>query len=217
MVTLQLSQIDVSPGQRVVLQDVDWQQFEDILEELGEHRGSRVAYSRRTLEIMSPLPEHEVAKELVSDLVKILLEELEIDCESFGSTTFKRQDMEYGIEPDACFYIANHRQMIGRRKIDLTVDPPPDLAIEIDVTSKTQLAAYEVLGVPELWRFENRRLRIDVLSSGKYVQSSISLTFPNLPIIDKVNEFVEQAGVGRSPALRAFRQWVKAVRGQNDA
>lgn len=217
MVMLQLSQIDVSPGQRVVLQNVDWQQFEDILEELGEHRGSRVAYSRRTLEIMNPLPEHEVAKELVGDLVKILLEELEIDCESFGSTTFKRQDMEFGIEPDACFYIVNHRQMIGRSQIDLTIDPP-DLAIEIDVTSKTQLAAYEALGVPGLWRLENRTLRVDILKSGKYVQSSISPTFPNLRIIEKVNDFVEQAGsVGRSPALRAFRQWAKAVRNQNDA
>ena len=188
MVTLQLSQIDVPPGQRVVLQDVHWQQFEDILEELGEHRGSRIAYSSRTLEIMSPLPEHEVTKELVSDLVKILLEELEIDCESFGSTTFKRQDMESGIEPDACFYISNHQQMIGRSKIDLTVDPAPDLAIEIDVTSKTQLDAYEALGVPELWRFENHRLRIDILKHGNYFQSSRSSTFPKLPIIEKVTE-----------------------------
>lgn len=218
MVTLQLSQIDVPPGQRVVLQNVHWQQFEEILEELGEHRGSRIVYSKRTLEIMSPLPEHEVTKELVSDLVKILLEELEIDCESFGSTAFKRQDMEYGIEPDACFYISNHQQMIGRSKIDLTVDPAPDLAIEIDVTSKTQLDAYEALGVLELWRFENRRLRIDILKRGKYLQSSKSLRFPNLPIIEKVTEFVEQARfVGRSRALRAFRQWARAVKDQNGA
>ncbi|OKH23678.1 Uma2 family endonuclease [Chroogloeocystis siderophila] len=216
MVMLQLSQIDVSPGQRIVLQNVNWQQFEEILEELGEHRGSRVAYSQGTLEIMTPLPEHEVTKGIIGDLVKILLEELEIDCESFGSTTFKRQDMERGVEPDESFYIANHAQMIGRSRIDLTADPPPDLVIEIDVTSKTQMDAYKALKVPELWRFENRQLRIDLLQNNQYIESSISPTFPELPIIKIITEFVEQArSTGRSPALKAFRQWIRQWRAQN--
>ncbi|MES1021621.1 Uma2 family endonuclease [Gloeocapsa sp. BRSZ] len=213
MVTLQLSQIDISPGQRIVLRNVSWQQFENIVEELGEHRGSRVAYSQGTLEIMSPLPEHEVTKGLVGDLVKILLEELEIDCESFGSTTFKRQDRERGVEPDESFYIANYAQMIGRSSIDLTVDPPPDLVIEIDITSKTQLEAYKALKVPELWRFENRQLRIDVLQNDQYIESFISPTFPELPIMTLITEFVEQARLmGRSRALKAFRQWIQQWR-----
>ena len=83
------------------------------------------------------MPEHEKAKVIIGDLLKILLDELEIDWEPFGSTTFKRQDMMAGIEPDDCFYIQNAARMIGRESLDLTVDPPPDLAIEIDVTSKT--------------------------------------------------------------------------------
>jgi Uma2 family endonuclease len=210
MVTLQLKQITVPPGGRIVLHNVSWQQFEEILEELGEHRSSRIAYSRGTLEIMTPLPEHEVAKVLIGDLVKILLEELEIDCESFGSTTFKRRDSERGIEPDDSFYIQNHKQMIGKDRIDLTIDPPPDLAIEIDLTTKTQLDGYEALGVPELWRFENRKLRIDILRNGKYVQSSDSPTFPDWSIVEIVTEYVELArSIGRSPALRAFRQLVR--------
>jgi Uma2 family endonuclease len=210
MVTLRLKQITVPPGGRIVLHDVSWQQFEEILEELGEHRSSRIAYNRGTLEIMTPLPEHEVAKVLIGDLVKILLEELEIDCESFGSTTFKRRDTERGIEPDDSFYLQNHIQMIGKDRIDLTIDPPPDLAIEIALTSKTQLEGYEALGVPELWRFENRKLRIDVLRNGKYVRSSESPTFPNWSIIEIITEYVELArSIGRSPALRAFRQWVR--------
>jgi len=216
MVMLQLSQIDVSPGQRIVLRNVNWQQFEDILAELGDHRSSRIAYSQGTLEIMTLLPEHEVTKGLVGDIVKILLEELEIDCESFGSTTFKRQDMERGVEPDDSFYIANHARMIGRSKVDLSIDPPPNLAIEIDLTSKTQLDAYQALKVPELWLFENRQLRIYLLQNDQYIQSSSSLTFPGLPIIETVTEVVEQArSVGRSPALRAFRQWIRQWRGQN--
>ncbi len=211
MVTLQLKQIQVTQGQRVILKEISWQQFEAILQELGEHRNSRITYSRGILEIMTPLPAHEVIKGIIGDLVKILLEELEIDCESFGSSTFKRQDIERGIEPDESFYIQNHRQMIGRDRLDLTVDPPPDLVIEIDLTSKTQLDVYQALGVREIWVFENSYLRIYILYKEKYIQSKTSPTFPNLPIIEAINHCVEQArSVGRSPALRAFRQWVKA-------
>ncbi|MEH2307489.1 Uma2 family endonuclease [Nostoc sp.] len=210
MVTLQLQQLSVPPGHRVILHDVSWQEFEAILEELGNHRASRLAYSQGTLEMRMPLPKHEKAKVIIGDLVKILLEELEIDCETFGSTTFKREDMAFGVEPDDCFYIQNHAQMIGKERIDLTVDPPPDLAIEVDVTSKTQLDAYEALGVPELWRYENSKLQINILQDGKYIESEISSIFPNLPIVEVIPRFVEQSRTGgRSPTLRVFRQWVK--------
>ncbi len=155
MVTLQLKQLSVPLGQRIILTDVNWSKFEEILQELGEKRVTRVAYSQHKLEIRMPLPEHEFDKEIIGDMVKILLEELEVDRECYGSTTFKRKDMEAGIEPDNCFYIQNYRLMIGKRRLDLTVDPPPDLAIEVDVTSKTQLSAYEALGVPELSHCES--------------------------------------------------------------
>jgi Uma2 family endonuclease len=142
--------------------------------------------------------------------VKILLEELHLDCECFGSTTFKRQDMAQGIEPDDSFYIQNHASMIGKERIDLTIDPPPDLAIEVDVTSRTQLSAYEALGVPELWRYENHRLQISVLQDRKYVASDFSPTFPKLPIVEIISQYVEQSRtLGRSSALRGFRQWVR--------
>jgi len=210
MVTLQLRQLSVPPGHRVILHDVNWQEFEAILEELGNHRATRLAYSHGTLEMRMPLPKHEKAKVIIGDLVKIMLEELEIDCETFGSTTFKREDMAVGVEPDDSFYIQNHAQMIGKDRIDLTVDPPPDLAIEVDVTSKTQLDAYEALGVPELWRYEDGKLQINILQNSKYIKSEISSTFPNLPIVEVIPLFVKQSRtLGRSPTLRAFRQWVR--------
>ncbi|MBD2724954.1 Uma2 family endonuclease [Nostoc sp. FACHB-892] len=210
MVTLQLRQLSVPPGHRVIVHDVKWQEFEAILEELGEHRTSRLAYSHGTLEMRMPLPKHEKAKVIIGDLVKILLEELEINCETFGSTTFKREDMAFGVEPDDSFYIQNHAQMIGKERIDLTIDPPPDLAIEVDVTSKTQLDAYEALQVPELWRYEDGKLQINILQDGKYIESKISSTFPNLFIIEVIPRFVEQSQtLGRSPTLRAFRQWIR--------
>ncbi|MFN6479106.1 Uma2 family endonuclease [Nostoc sp. DedQUE07] len=210
MVTLQLRQLSVPPGHRVILHDVSWQEFEAILEELGDHRTTRLAYSQGTLEMRMPLPKHEKAKIIIGDLVKILLEELEIDCETFGSTTFKREDMAFGVEPDDSFYIQNHAQMIGKERIDLRVDPPPDLAIEVDVTSKTQLDAYEALRFPELWRYENGKLQINILQDGKYIESEISSIFPNLPTVEEIPWFVEQSRtLGRSPTLRAFRQWVR--------
>jgi Uma2 family endonuclease len=210
MVTLQLRQLSVPPGHRVILHDVSWQEFEAILEELGDHRAARLAYSHGTLEMRMPLPKHEKAKVIIGDLVKIMLEELEVDCETFGSTTFKREDMAVGVEPDDSFYIQNHAQMIGKERIDLKVDPPPDLAIEVDVTSKTQLDTYEALRVPELWRYENGKLQINILEDGKYIESEISPTFPNLHIDQTIPRFVEQSRtLGRSPTLRAFRQWVR--------
>ena len=210
MVTIQLRQLSVPPGHRIILHNISWQEFEEILTELGENRASRLAYYQGNLEIKMPLPKHEVAKVIIGDLVKIILEELEIDCECFGSTTFKRQDMNSGIEPDDSFYIKNHVQMIGKEKIDLNIDPPPDLVIEIDVTSKTQLDAYLALAVPEVWRYENDKLQINIWQDGKYIESKVSPNFPDLQIAEIIPQFVEESRIlGRSPTLRKFRQWVK--------
>lgn len=210
MVILQLRQLDIPLGQRLLLHDVSWSEFEAILAELGDRRAARLAYSQGLLEIRMPLPEHEVNKELIGDMVKILLEELEIDCECFGSTTFKRESKKSGVEPDQCFYIQNHQVMRGKRRLDLTVDPPPDLAIEIDVTSKTQLDAYEALQVPELWRCENNKLRINVLQDGKYVDVPSSGIFPEWPIVELIGEsLADSITLGRSPTLRAFRDRVR--------
>ncbi|MEM1254221.1 MAG: Uma2 family endonuclease [Cyanobacteria bacterium P01_H01_bin.21] len=212
VVTLQLRQLDVPPGQRLLVRNLDWPEFENILTELGEHRASRIAYSQGILEIRMPTPEHEVDKELIGDIVKTLLDELEIDCECFGSTTFKQEAMNSGIEPDQCFYIQNHAQMRGKRRLDLSIDPPPDLAIEIDVTSKTQIDAYTSLGVPELWVYTQNQLKIYTLKSGQYESVTISPTFPKLPILDWITDvLVQSANLGRSPALRAFRKKVRQI------
>lgn len=210
MVTLHVRQIRVPPGQTVLIDDVSWEEFEAILEELGDHRGTRLAYNKGTLEIMAPLPEHEKAKVVISDLIKILLDEYDMSWESLGSTTFRREDMAAGIEPDDCFYIQHHAVMIGRDRVDLTIDPPPDLAIEIAITSQTQLRAYETLRVPEIWRYHNRTLHIYVWRDEQYVISPHSPTFPKIPILEGIMRFVEMSRTtGTTPALRAFRQWVQ--------
>lgn len=207
---LKLQQIIVKPGQQMLLQDISWQQLEDILEEMGERRAARISYSHGWLEIMVPLPEHEKDKELIGDLVKILLEILQIDFEPFGSTTLKNERMRQVVEPDTSFYIQNQAAVIGKNRIDLNIDPPPDLAIEIDITSRTRFQNYEILRVPELWRHTQQGLEILLLKEGKYIKSESSPNFPGIPIVELVNEYVQQClTIGRSQAMRNFRDWVK--------
>jgi Uma2 family endonuclease len=207
---LELQQIIVNPGQQMLLKDISWQQLEKILEEMGEKRAARISYSDGWLEIMVPLPEHEKDKEIFGELVRILLDKLEIDFEPFGSTTLKNERMRQAVEPDTSFYIQNQAAVIGKNRIDLNIDPPPDLAIEIDITSRTRFDNYEILGVPELWRYQQQGLEIFLLREGKYIKSSSSPNFPDIPIIELVNEYVQQClTIGRSQAMRNFRSWVR--------
>jgi len=207
---LDVKRINVPPGQRVLLRDVTWQEFERILAELGEHRSARIAYDRGILEIMAPLPEHEYDKEIISDLLKALLEELDNEFISLGSTTFKNQNMLQGIEPDQCFYIKNEMLIRGKKRLDLIVDPPPDLALEIDVTSRTNPSIYQALKVPELWRFEKGKLQINLLRDGCYVESQESANFPGLPLIEAIPRYLQQSATyGRNATLKAFRRWVR--------
>ncbi|MCX5984601.1 MAG: Uma2 family endonuclease [Nostocales cyanobacterium LacPavin_0920_SED1_MAG_38_18] len=207
---LELQQIIVNPGQQMLLKDISWTQLENILEEMGEKRAARISYSDGWLEIMVPLPEHEKDKEIFGELVRILLDKLEIDFEPFGSTTLKNERMRQAVEPDTSFYIQNQAAVIGKNRIDLNIDPPPDLAIEIDITSRTRFDNYEILGVPELWRYQQQGLEIFLLREGKYIKSSSSPNFPDIPIIELVNEYVQQClTIGRSQAMRNFRSWVR--------
>ena len=207
---LQLKQLDVQPGQRVLLRNVSWDEFEQILDELGDRRAARLAYYKGTLEIMVPLAGHEDGKIIISNLVEILLEELDIEFRSLGSTTLKRRDLASGVEPDACFYIQNEAAVRGRDRINLNFDPPPDLAIEIDITSKSEIKknSYEALGVTELWIYDGRSLQINLLQNQQYVATNRSQIF-SLPIVEAIPQYVTQSKVdGRNAAIKAFRSWV---------
>lgn len=198
-----VSQIMLTPGSVVTIPNITWLEFESILEELGEKRSARIAYSQETLEIMVPLPEHERPTNLISDIVKILLKSAGRRYEPFGSTTFKREGTA-GIEPDACFYILNYQRMISRRRL-LPDDPPPDLAIETDVASKTTIDAYLAIEVPEVWVYDSGRLRIYLLQDGEYVESDISPNFPGIAIAQLIPATVERAlQVGSCQALEEF-------------
>lgn len=193
----------------VSIPDLSWEEFERLLEELGERRAARIAYSHGTLEMMVPLPEHERPTELISDLVKRLLSVTGQDYEPFGSTTFKREGTA-GVEPDACFYIRHAPQMRGRRRLQ-PGDPPPDLAIETDVTSVTTLTAYEAIAVPELWVYADGNLAFYRLQGRRYVESDDSPTFPELPVKRLILDAVAQVWTAGTPAvLQAFQVALEA-------
>jgi Uma2 family endonuclease len=213
MVTsISLNRIKISAGQRIYLHDVSWEEFEQILLELGDKRATRIAYCAGELEIRMPLPEHERIKVLISNLLVVLLEELDLPWESLGSTTFKNSNMKTGIEPDDCFYLANCSAVIGKKRLDLNIDPPPDLAIEIDLTSPTQLSAYEALGVPEIWRYQQGKLAIFTLAEGHYIESSFSSLFPSLPIAAGISAILARSNeILMSEARKEFRGWVRQI------
>jgi len=205
-----LQQLTVPPGDRLLLTSLTWQDYEQILAELGEHRSTRLSYCQGTLEIMTPLFIHENTKILIGDFVKILLEELGLDYEPAGSTTLKNQKMERGVEPDESFYITNCRAIRGKTRLNLEIDPPPDLAIEIDITHPTKLDNYERLGVPELWCYNGARLAIYILQNSQYLETGQSQLFPQFNLVAQIPEMLQKSSsIGSARILKEFRLWVK--------
>lgn len=210
-VQISISQIRLLAGQRISLADIDWRSFEKILAELGEHRSARIAYHQGVLDLRMPLPEHERIKVLIGDLLKIILDELNLEWESLGSSTFKNQNMKAGIEPDDCFYIQNYAAILGKNRLDLSIDPVPDLAIEVDLTSSTQLNAYEALGVSEIWRYKDGRLAINLFQGGKYIQSATSRALPTVPAVELISLFLARSiDLPMSTVRREFRLYLRA-------
>ncbi|MBD2131106.1 Uma2 family endonuclease [Sphaerospermopsis sp. FACHB-1094] len=207
---LELNQLIVKPGHQLLIKNISWSTYKRILAELGDNRNYKIGYCQGVLEIMAPLPAHEVAKVIIGDLVKALLEEINWEFWSLGSTTFDQESMDAGVEPDDCFYIENEARVRGKDRIDLGIDPPPDLAIEVDITSRTRFNNYQALKVPELWRWNGRKLEINVLVNGKYVESTTSSIFPNLAISQVIPQYLMLSKTnGRNATMRLFRAWVR--------
>ena len=115
-----------------------------------------------------------------------------------------------GIEPDQCFYIQNEAAVRGKKRLDLTVDPPPDLALEIDITARTHPETYAALGVPELWRRVDQTIRIYQLQAGQYIEVTDSPTFPGWSLQTEIPTYVKQSRTtGRNQTMRTFRKWVR--------
>lgn len=197
--------------QKTVLHNISWETFETLLRETGEDRKSRFAYDGGTLEIMTPLLEHESYKSNFGNFIIALAEELQIEIKSAGSTTLKRQVANRGIEPDNCYYIQNESAIRGKQKLNLETNPPPDLAIEIDITSSSvnKFGIYSALRIPELWRYDGIKLKFYQLQSGQYIEGEFSQAFPIVSAND-MSGFIEQSKtMGEIALLKSFRAWVR--------
>lgn len=211
LVKIPVQTVNLSPGSHLLIENVTWEQYEALLEDLGEDRHiPRINYCNGTLELMAPLPAHERPHRIIADIVKAILDAQGRDWEDFGATTFK-QPKRAGLEPDTCFYIQNAERARTLMRMDMASDPPPDLAIEADVTSKTTLDAYAILEVPEVWIYDNGKLTIYLLDNGDYQRSTESVVFPNLPITELIPRLVVQAfAMGTSTMLRNLRQQLQS-------
>jgi Uma2 family endonuclease len=168
-------------------------------------------YDRGLLEIVSPNPEHEKTNRTINLFIEVVAEELRLDTENLGSTTFRREDLERGFEPDSSFYIQNEGRIRGKTRLDLTVDPPPDLVVEIDITSPSldKLPIYARIGVPEVWLYDGKRVAIFKLEGEDYAEASESSTLPSVSN-EVLSSFVEESKVlGRVTWLRRVRGWAR--------
>lgn len=195
----------------VVLEDVSWELYEQLLREIGD-RPIRINYDQGRLEMMSPLPEHEEVKILIHDLIKALTRELNVELKSLGSTTFRRADKAKGLEPDECYYFKNERKMRGRKRLNLKKDPPPELVVEIDITHRSvdREPIYAALGVPEIWRWDGTKLECLELASGAYRTRTKSLAFPLLAPADLTRFIRMRNRIGENAIIRKFRDWIRA-------
>ncbi len=197
---------------RVLLENISWQTYESLLKDYEEQPGFRLTYDRGKLEIMTPLAPHEGSKKLIGRFVEAATEELNVEIRSLGSLTCKREDLARGLEPDQCYYIQNERVVRELDQIDLSQDPPPDLAIEIDITSSSinRLDIYVALGVPEVWRYNGSRLTILRLEGGEYKECDRSPTLPQLPSSEVVRFLELSKTMGETSLIRLFREWVRS-------
>jgi Uma2 family endonuclease len=205
----------VVSDQRVVLRGIDWDGFETILKAIGDQPAVRLTYDRGDLELMAPSLDHEETGSLLGRMVETVTQELRIHCRAAGSTTWRKQAKERGLEADECYYIASFPQVRGKRKIiDLNVDPPPDLAIEVEISRSAldRMDIYAALRVPEVWRYDGEAAHIHVLQDdGTYAEVDTS---PSLPFLrpEEIVHWLRQAETieDHSEWGRRLSEWVRA-------
>ncbi len=197
--------------QRFCLQGVSWETYED-LRAAPENYRVRMTFDRGDLEMMSPSQLHEQFGYLIGRLIDVWTEELNTDIKSCRTMTFRREDLQRGFEPDNCYYVGHERVVRTKGELDFAIDPPPDLAIEVEITSPVidKMSLYAAFGVPELWRFGGETLQVYELSTaGQYVPRDASICFPQLPVAQLVKVLRQVNTMSETALVRSFRDWVR--------
>ncbi len=214
MVAILEQEPPILSSQRILLEGVSWATYQALLAELGDHRSARLAYAHGTLEITMPSDLHETRTKLLERMIEALTEELDLPIKGFRSTTLNREDLSQGAEPDSCYYIQNAGRIQGR-SLDLERDPPPDLILEVDISSpsKKRMAIYSQIGTPEIWRYVKGGVKIYGLEEGSYVIQETSPSF-SFVSAERINSFLADADAQDDNALvRAWRKWIRQVIG----
>ncbi len=196
---------------RVLLQGVAWETYR-VLRESPANYCVRMTYDRGEMEIMSPSKSHERYAYLIGRLIDVWTEELSIDIQSCRTMTCRREDLDRGLEPDNCYYVRHERRMRRKTELDLSIDPPPDLAVEVEVSRPAidKLPIYAAFGVPELWRFEGRSILVFELdAAGRYEPREESVCFPRFPVAQAVKVLQKVHAASETALVRSFRQWVR--------
>ena len=202
--------------QSSIIYNVSWEEYEELLGKYWGKQFPRFNYNDEVLEIVMPNSvSHEEEKYLLTKLVDLIAEELEISLRNFGSATFKRKDLKKGVEPDSCFYIQSVTAIEGKRDFTLDDAPPPDLIIEADVTSSSlpRFPIFAALGVPEIWRYDanDEQVRFYRLENDKYKEIKNSLALPELTN-EKAREFLELSQTLSSTAwAKKVREWARGI------
>jgi Uma2 family endonuclease len=198
-------------NKKLILQGIGWDFYEEILDEYKDSNALHFAYDNGTLEVEVPLLKHERPTEVLRDLITQICFEKEIDFLNAGKTTFRQQAKTKGVEPDSCFYIQNEAKIRGKLDIDLAHDPPPDLVIEVDVTSPSlnKMPIYAALGVSEVWLYKGEKVEFFKLVGEKYQPIKNSIALPFLTS-HKATEFL-QKGLAESSLnwFKEVREWIK--------
>jgi Uma2 family endonuclease len=196
---------------RTLLENISWQTFKVMLDEMGSQRKNRIAYDSGTVEIMTPLMPHENSNRLIEVFIGVMCEEMGLEIKRTGSLTLTRDDLERGGEPDSSYYIQNESLVRDRENIDLEKDPPPDLVLEVEYSRSVinKLNLYASMKIPEFWRFNGKMLRVYVLVGQQYTEVEISSTFNPIPV-QEIPHFLQEAKKnGENATTREFRTWVR--------
>jgi Uma2 family endonuclease len=216
MSTLTTNYLDIierlPAGALLRLQNVDWDEYEHLLTQMDDYPGHRLSYDCGRLTVMSPSTEHEEYKDSIYSLIRVMSLELGVTLETRGAATFKSKLLKKGLEPNACFYVQNAARVIGKRRIMLDVDPPPDVVVEVDTTNESlpKFPIYVALGVPEIWRYDGQRTHFYKLAGEGYEVIQNSLAFPNFTTED-LTQYMEQSKTeGQTAALTALIKMLRS-------
>jgi Uma2 family endonuclease len=199
------------PASTLILRDISWEEYEELLDALGEAKGLRISYDQGTLQIMTLSTRHEKYARLIDNLVSLFSITMRIKVLCYGSATMKKQDKLRGAEPDSCFYVQN-ADLVGRKSdIDFSIDPPPDIVVEVDLghDSISKFPVYSALGVPEIWRYDGELMTIYHLVQERYVTAPASRALPALST-DTLTEFLSRSNnEDQYEVLLAFENWLQ--------